>query len=436
MQDLRHIYWDKEAEKVIISGIQEWNEFADTLDWQNYILWEATYGMRTNRAFWVDGRWSFQVEGDCPVVYIGYDIYKHVIVYFSEKCFGMKALKILKAKMQETNGKKLEARFGGWPQDKENLDRVKAIHEINKCVGPFIGNSSLMKNQWYAAGVYKADVSSAYPAEGRYKLPTLKGCRIVNEYVEPSEEWPIVFYLKNHHVAEYGVFDTHVDMRHELYKWYRGRGDRKVHRTKRKKEAPVKFLPFFDDEVCLCCKYSEYDLSEFEYFYDRKSFDEDAKMVMNASIGTFDMINCPDMEILPSKMKYYGHLRAIICARHNHKMIQYWNEIVSKGYKVLQVQTDSIIWQGGMIDSATREKEIGKLHLEIENGKGFIHGCGAYWVEDDKNAIEKHQGIRGWDQFGIDSLDKFREFFESNDNVRFEEWSLNVDNLKFELKEI
>lgn len=438
MQDLRYIYWDKEAEKEVVSDYYEWNDIMDTLDWSLYIPWEATYGIRTHRGFWLDGRWSYQIKNECPVVYIGYELYKHVIISFNSTSDGIKALKALKAKMKETNGKLFEARFGGLPQDKENLPRVKQLHEINRCVGPFVGNASLQKNQWYDSGVYKADVSSAYPAAGRDKLPTLKGCRLVNGYVEPSEEWPIVFYLKNHHIAEYGVFDTHEDMQHELYKWYRGRGDRKVHKTKRKKEMPVKFLPFVEDELCLCCKYSEYDLKEFDYFYDLKSSSdkeeaEIAKGVMNKSIGTFDMVDCPDMELLPCKIKYFGHLRAIICARHNHNMIKYYDEIVSKGYKVIQVQTDSIIWQGGMIESATREKAMGKLHLEIENGKGFIHGCGAYWVEDNNTAIEKHQGIRGWKEYGIDSLEKFREFFETTDNVRFEEWRLNPETLKYEL---
>ena len=154
---------------------------------------------------------------------------------------------------------------------------------------------------------------------------------------------------------------------------------------------------------------------------------------MNLTIGTFDFVECPNYELKPWKGKYFGHLRALICARHNHNMIGYYDEIVKKGYRVLQIQTDSIMWQGGAIDSAIRDKEIGKLHLEIENGKAFIHGCGAYWIEDVNTAIEKHQGIRNWE--GAQSLEEFKMFFENKKPI-FEIWRLNPDTLKFELKEM
>lgn len=443
MNSVRYVDWDKEATKVIISSYEEWNSKIDSLNWDDYIPFEATQGVRTIRSFWLDGRWSYRYIGNHPAIYIGYEIDRHEIWYFhladdvnenGMALSGFEACRILKEKMQETNGKKLQARFGGLNQfDKDNLWLVEALHAINKCVGPFIGNASLKSNQYYEDKVYKADVSSAYPGEGMYNLPDLRTAQLFDETIEPSEEWPIVFYLDSHHVAEYGVFDTREDQYHVLYKSFRNRARKKVLRNKNKKEYKRTFGFLEEGEQCLACKYSSFNLEEFKYFYDRKSIDEAAKAVMNLSIGTFDFVVCPDYKIIQSKNMYYGHLRALICARHNHNMIKYYDEIERKGYEVLQVQTDSIIWRGGPIESATREKEIGKLHLEIENGKAFIHGCGAYWIEDNNTHIEKHQSIRNWQE--VQSLEEFKEFF-AKAPVVIEHWHFNMETLKFELTEV
>lgn len=445
--DIGHFDWENESEYIIIDDHEEWNKFIATLDRNKFIPFEATYGLRTNRSFWIDNRWSIIIQGECPTVYLGINMQKKQIVKFAPDSHkgGLAARKVLVNKMHETNGKKLQARFGALSQDRElywlewtNLDVVKALHQINRCVGPFIG--SIDKNTYVSEGLYKADVSSAYPSCGRERLPDLKKSKMVRGYVEPSEEWPIVFYLVGHHIAEYGVFDTHKDMKHDLYQLYRNSHTCKMWKTKKKKEKAVSFGPGYlsqelkDLEVCLCCKYSKYDLKEFDYFYNLKESLEDgserdeAKGVMNYSIGTFDMINCPNYEILPYKMKYFGHLRALICARHNHNMIEYYDDLIKSGYRIIQVQTDSIIWQGKMASCVSREKTFGALHLEIENGHGYIHGCGAYWVEDDNRVIEKHQGIRNWDlnKDKIQSLDDFRRFFETNE-IEFEHWELQPD---------
>ena len=430
----RYIEWDKEAVKISISDPDEWNEKVATLNWDNYIMFEEAQiaRVKTLRAVWIYGTWTYQFNGERPVVYIGYDIDNYEIWYFNpdngQGIKGFAALKVLKEKMVETNGKKLQARFGALNQmDEEDLKLVQPLHNINRCVGPFIGNTSIRKNQYYTDKIYKADVSSAYPAEGIYNLPDLHTAELIRGYVEPSEEWPIVFYLESNHVAEYKQKPLNLSGEKKTLN--------KIVKPKRKNEHPVYFGFAFNDEpeLCLRCKYSKYNLEEFLYFYDRKKEDELAKAVMNLAIGTFDFVVVPKGEVVKSKNSYFGHLRAIICGRHNHKMIEYYNEIEKKGYEVLQVQTDSIIWRGGPIDSAIAEKEIGKLHLEIENGRGFIHGCGAYWVEDENNRICKHQGIKNWSD-DIDTLEKFKEFFESNE-YKMEFMKIDPEKLIFEMTE-
>lgn len=442
----RTVNWQKESKKLMISDEQEWNDMIDSLDWDKYIPFEVAKQSKvlTHRTFWREGRWSYVWEGERPIVYLGKEIDDHEIWFWAPaeeladeqqeeevSIKGFDALRALKEKMQETNGKKFAARFGAIRQEEENLWLVKELHAINQCVGPFIGNSSFVGNQYYDGGIYKADVSSAYPAEGIYKLPDWRTMQLFDYCIEPSEEWPIVFYFDTHHVAEYNVFDTRVDMYHPLYREYRN-NRKAVYAPKRKREYKARFKHGFDSVECAACKYSDFNLEEFLYFYDRKKDDPMAKAIMNLSIGTFDFIECPNYEIKTCRIPYLGHLRAVICARHNHNMIKYYDEIEKKGYEVLQVQTDSIIWKGGLIDSATRDKQIGKLHLEIENGRAFIHGCGAYWVEDSERAIEKHQGMRNWKP--VESLEAFQEFFENRPKI--EGYFINEKTLKFELEVI
>lgn len=449
----RNLNWSQEAIVREIYDYSEWNALVDTLDWEKYILWEATKGARTSRYMWVDGRWSYQFEGECPRVYIGYSTHHHEIWRFvpceigdegkdkeSQEPLptGFQALKALKQRMGANNNKKLQARFGALDQTEENLWLIEALHAINRCVGPFVGNASLVSNQYYDKNVYKADISSAYPAQGLEKLPDLHTAQLFDYRIEPSEEWPIVFYLDSHHVAEYQRFDTRKEFTHDLYRNYRNPRGKKVHKTARKKEYQVDFLRCGYGEQCLACKYSKYGIPEFQEFYDMKESGDEytrnlAKSVMNKSIGCLDFVACPEYKIIPCKIKYFGHIRAIICARHNKRMIEIYDEIQAQGSKVLQVQTDSIIWQGKPIASATSEKYLGCLHTEITDGRAFIHGCGAYWVEDNNQAIEKHQGIKGFPKF--ETLETFKEYFELNTTkLEFEVYEINPQTLKFEWK--
>ena len=450
MKYTRNFDWEKESVKRVFHSHEEWNQAIDELDWNKYIPFEATYGVRTARAFWVDNRWSYVMEGEGAKIYLGKDMLDHEIWVFRQETklidaegnetapiTGGAAAKLFGEKLKETNGKKLQARFGGINQFDVTADEwkwIEPIHVINKCVGPFVGNASLRANQYYEGNVYKADVSSAYPGEGMYKLPDLHTAQLFDYCIEPSEEWPIVMYLDTHHIAEYKGFDTRKEYNHVLYRQFRNQKNR-MYKTKRKVERARKFGFAFDSEMCLAFKYSEYNLEEFKYFYERKGIDDQAKAIMNYVIGTFDYIEAPNGEIVRSKGTYYGHLRAVICARHNHNMIKYYDEIVKSGGTVLQVQTDSIMWQGKPIASAIREKQIGKLHLEIENGRAFIHGCGAYWVEDDNQKIEKHQGIKDFPKDKINCLEDFKKYFET-ERIRIEAWRLNFETLKFELMEV
>ena len=453
-KQIRYVYWSKEAQIIHIENDEKWDELINSFDPDKKINNPA--GVKTLRAMWNNGKWAADIKGNMVYIYTkdldGYKIYVSPQTAEGKNkeeipISGMEARNMLAHELLKTNGKSFQARFGGIAQtadkfvyDKEsgmsNLEVVAALHRINQNVGPFIGNASLLPNQNYE-GVNKADVDSAYPNQAVNKiLPTLKDSKIIKGYVEPTAEFPFVFYLESNHIAIYNELDTHRDCFHPLYKNFRP-DDSLVVKRKMKKEYRADFLRISKEkEICLCCKASEFNLEEFLIFHGIKSRSEGiektkAKAVLNLTIGTFDMVNCPNYSLLPYRYTYFGHLRAVILARHNHSMMNYYDEIVKRGGRVLQVQTDSIMWQGEVIESVKREKGLGNLVLEIESGKAFIHGCGAYWIEDNNKHIEKHQGLANFP--AVNSMEEFKKALtDKNTNIHTTLKRLNTETLRYE----
>lgn len=424
---LKYIAWDIEAEKHKISP-QEYNEFFDTLDASKEI--DPNDRKNTVRTWWRVGSWSFKTDSrGKPVLYYCDNKCKFHI-YTIEEEGGFEAKRILVNKMKQNNGKAIQARFGT-----VEPKYVQQIHDINRCNGPLIG--SKYSNNIELENVYKADVKSAYPYNALTDIPDWHTAQEVKGYIKPTEEWPVVYYLNSHHIAEYGKYDTHIDCWSSLFKEYRN--TTRPNYTSYKHESAIGFerVPE-DEEVCIKCKYSKYDWYEFQEFFDLKeNGDENAKSVMNFSIGTLDFVI---MDETKSKVKqdsnyeYFGHIRAVILARHNHNMIQYYKEIAARGYKFIAVQTDSMMWQGGPLDCVVETSNIGDFHGEIAAGRLYCHGCGAYWIEDEHNRIEKHQSIKGFPE--INSYEEFKAFFEKTKEFIGVQESFNKTTRKFEEEQI
>lgn len=441
--DFRYIRWSLEADVWLLEK-EEWNRLIARLR-SNPERWPEVKNVdrqKTLRLVWLDGKWHI----DSDELYFApcYDRYfifrlkkkqKELKVKTRYKFLdkeetivpkgmtGMNARVILKEKMQEIKGFKEQKAFGALDLSKEDeRELAKAVHNINRCVGPFIG-----VNQKYLGKVtervWKADYSSAYPAHGTYKIPDIRQREIVKGRERPTEEWPVCFYLKSGHLAEYGIYDTHIDGFSELYKEYRNPFNRK----NKYGEPAVKFKMIDDeDEVTLRMKYSKYDLKEeFDYFYKMKQEKKDreaAKAVLNMSIGTFDFLPRKKKQICwNSGYRYFGHIRAVILARHNHEMIERYREIKGRGMELVSIQTDSMIWTttdpqiDGRLESTVCAllAKMGDFVEEICNGRVYIAHCGAYFIEDAIVKIIKHQGIENFDE-SIDSLEGFIDWFKNN----------------------
>lgn len=435
----KYLDWRKESQKIIVP-VDDWNDLVYSLDAskQRTDVWQK----KTIRSYWRDWQWYLtNNQSGKPCIYTGgvnengfqeYIIYTAGTSGIDDESFGgFECKRELNSILINRTGKGLEARFGYIGANKHKrfnnsdfseYELIVALHNINRCNGPLIGTEYGTDNTYYDSGIYKADVKSAYPFAALYEIPDIRTGEIVKGYVAPTEEWPVVYYLKSYHIAEFNKYDTHSDKYSPLWR-FRNK-DKKPHYTQFKKEPYIEFRRVPDEEeVCLRCKYSIYNLKEFEQIYLDKERAEGTnkaqkKALLNNTIGTFDYVLMEDdlKTISENTYSYIGHVRAVILARHNHKMIEYYNEIVKKGYEFICIQTDSMIWRGGPLDCVVKTQKIGDFHEEITNGRLFLHGCGAYFIEDENSYIEKHQGIKDFP--AIDNLEDFREFFKPGRRIK------------------
>lgn len=429
-----YIYWAKDAQKKTLS-IEEWNDYVQTLDFDCRL--SSASGIRTIRSVYSDGYWHFDSDKNSIYRYNSNTNEPEIITWREYQIGGFEARRVFSDEMEKSGSGKFQKRFGAlecnenrWRNNElgvTNLELVQAIHDINRCVGPFIGNEVPNKT-YYGSKVWKADVKSAYPACALDRLPDLHSAELVRGLVEPSEEYPIVYYLDSHNIAEFGVFDTRRERFHHLYKNYRCVSR---NQTKYKNEAAIRFGAPAADELCLRCKYAECGLPEFQYFYDLKEKAKSdanlategaiAKQVMVYTIGTLDFVVMDEEKkhVAPSKYSYLGHIRALVLARHNHKMIGYYNEIKSNGWEFICIQTDSLMWRGSAaIPSAKHTNKLGELNLEIEGGLGYFYRLGCYFVDDENKREIKHQGVVVKDKQKLRCLADFIKFMETAKNPK------------------
>lgn len=410
----------QEAERVPIS-IDEWNNFRKshfperkripaykarpyhrTLKCPSYCLSSMYEGGK-----WV--YWDFEHEyvGKIFAITNGKPTIYSCNRRINDSISGHDALKALTDGLYARYGKKLQACYGAINEKDDKF----AIHQINRCVGAFIGSDRSycgrpIKNAW------KADIKSAYPAQTS-NLPDWHTARRVNGRIAPTMEEPFAFYLKSHHVAEYGVFDTHEDMKSPLYSsglYTRMEDNYDGEPTYRFEEVPDK------DEVTILCKPSPYDMRPiFEEWFDKRRDNAVFKEYMVKAIGCLDYGHYVDGHWF-TPYGTHNHLRAIILARHNHLMCQIYDNLVKVNhFTVLSVMTDSIVWCGGPSRRATHESKLGNFVYEIENGVYEGKATGIYFCQDDKTTIFKHAsyGLSEDDAAAIDSVQKFEEFIKN-----------------------
>lgn len=227
------------------------------------------------------------------------------------------------------------------------------------------------------------DVSSMYPGNARGRLPDAHTAVTIQGYAKPSEEFPFAFYLKSHHCAEYGVFDTHdyLDLPMKYYRWQN-------YYRKNERLFPIYKDVADEDEITVLMQPSEYELTEvFEEINRRKmAGDKLAKAISNVGIGTLH--KNPDTYNV-SELKDYYHIAAIVLGRSNKQQYDMIAKLESNGYVLLQGIVDSLIYVGEE-NYGTEQKVLGEYYNEF-HGTVKYRGAGInrYVIYNDNREILK-----------------------------------------------
>lgn len=294
---------------------------------------------------------------------------------------------------QDDDEKNVEGRKGGYYSYNETEKRFKerngvALKTAYGLVSkdefkPLVPPPLLYQNKKYQRitlkNVYKADVSSAYPHELCQDLPDAHKRKIkrVKGRVEPTEELPFAFYLKSHHIAEYGKYDTHNWKNHAVNEVYQRYVD----------------VPDEEEETVLMPK-SKYSLKDiFQEYYNKRKESDDYKIIMNSFIGFLQSLRCFKGQ------EFMAHITAVVITRCNERMLTACDEIVANGGIPMLVMTDSVAWCGktGNETHTDKEKKLGAFYLEYANAKMRFYKFGQYGIETDKGifAVIRHQGVDG-----------------------------------------
>ena len=222
-------------------------------------------------------------------------------------------------------------------------------------------------------GVYKADVSSAFPTQIMRDLPTLHGRIIVPGRAEPSEKYPFAFYVNSHHLKTLDGYDSH-----EMNCYY--------YREYYKCDDSIKD----EDELTILCpkmseKYHDALAKAFKDCYDHRKDDSFNKFVMNAAIGYFQRNTNPALSFIS----------AIVILRCDIDMIRRCYQLVHEGNTILFIATDSIAWKGKPSSIAIDEKYLGSFTYEGKNIKFLGYSSKAYqWLTNEGKCITKYSGMK------------------------------------------
>lgn len=235
--------------------------------------------------------------------------------------------------------------------------------QLNKCVPKqlYYINSRWINKKITCAG--KADYCSHYPARICGPLPDWSRHRVLDGTVDPTPDYPFVFYTRSGHIAEYKQFDTHYWRDEPLSGDLFGRNHTKIHP---------------DKDVSILCPESKYRLdSTIELIYNKKSLGESidglpAKSILNSSIGYKHLTGAHN-----TKNRLY-HLAAVCIARSNQCMIDLYNQ---HARSVLQIVVDGIIYMGAGAIGEQR-KALGVLHQEITDHSFIMRGVNQYMFID------------------------------------------------------
>ena len=224
---------------------------------------------------------------------------------------------------------------------------------------------------------FKIDASSAYGNEASKTLPTMNGSRVVDGYMEPTTEFPFVFYIEEGKMAILNEFNTNTAA------------------TAKKSlmcpASPYTLAPIFLQLYVR--KEQAKSKEEKQYYKDIMNFfvgmwhyrpkDKDGNLIEPGQPG-YDP-TCPR----------YAILAAVVKERCNQRMLRLRDEIEEvPGNEVWLINTDAVGWVGkDMPHLYTTEKQLGNLLLEHKNAEAIILGSKKYQIRDENGTETKWAGV-------------------------------------------
>lgn len=357
---LNYIYWRYESSLIKLSQSDFRDKFFELKKKRDVIKYttirdkysdEKVFALKTNG----DYKMMFLKEKGKYVVYStnDFDDGKNDIEMYK----GSKSIKKLKDRFEEENNISLYKAFGTVEED------------FKRCVPKqfYYLNKEYLNKDLIASSL---DACSQYPSGMCGRLPNSHTMIEIKGRVEPNEEYPFAFY-KSGHIAEYGVFDSHNWTTHPYF-----------YRLFRFEKEKWDIKPCSDEEeTTYLMKASQYTFDNvWEYFYSRRGFDSDAKLVMNSAIGMMHKQNY-------DKYKY-AHLVAVAIGRGNQKILDMSSKI---GYKnIIQICVDGILYIGK--EYGVSYKKLGVFNQEFTNCEFKISNFNKYIAMKDGVCIKAKHG--------------------------------------------
>lgn len=397
--DINKLSWRNDATHIKINH-GEWNELVDTLIAEGYT--ENQSPLKTTKRSFPLGSYKFDDnkrdkdmyavnwEGELLHFYTANDDEKNS----DEHVGGMEAFKEINKQFTNRYNLSFAKAFGTWKcgdRDLESKEREYhyELEQCNTALPAIIDCDDLCKHI-LLTGVYKADISSAYPYQLTKPLPTTTG--MVGPIKGQAGYFPgyVTYWTKSGHIIAEDV-DTRSLAKHPLYE-----------NRHKFKEIPA------EEEISYLLPLSKYSLAPImKNLYDNRQVDPKNKGVMNSFIG-----------ILRSRKEwqkiYMGHISALVYARHISYMCKLYDKLIADGCYPIMYATDSIMWIGGSSRVADSRKFLGSFTLEYKECRAVFTSCGNYAIEDPKTkalALVKHQGIsKGvWAARRIETLEDFQK---------------------------
>ena len=357
---ISHVQWKVEARKEYLTQ-SDFKALYDKISKTGHLA--ASFD---DRKEWMQrGTYSFEMRGYWNHLYIGGPSgVRHIVSNNFDDTQNTQAAKL--GYVPDT-GRKANAIEQRIFKELNGVDERKAFGYsepmLNKCVPKqlYYINSRYINKKITCAG--KADFSSHYPAHLCGPMPDWSKSHSVNGRVDPSPDYPFVFYSKSGHLAEYRRFDTHYWRDEDLSGDLFGNNYTKVDD---------------DKDVSILCPASCYTFdSTVEMLYNMKLLGDvidgiPAKDVLNASIGYKHLRGSNNR-----RNRLY-HVAAVCIGRANQTMVDLYNK---NRRTALQIVVDGIIYMGSH-ELGEHRKALGVLHQEVTDQSFIMRGINQYMFID------------------------------------------------------